>query len=275
MYKLRIRVVAAIFHDGDKIFAAQRAYGQFASYWEFPGGKIEPGEFAEDALKREIREELGIEIKILGFRTNIVYEYDTFFLDMDVFDCKTDRKSIELNPKIHQNGGWFTKEECQKLTWCPADQSIFSASEKYYPFYGACRANMAPILAKYSKIANPRELYAFLERCWCKESCSSRLRDHWDEADKTLGQCNPTAFLAQDIFGGKVLGLPLENGMIHCFNEVDGTVFDLTSEQFHGREMPYIHCAEQNRDEHFLKEPEKKERYLALKKRLDSLLFKE
>ena len=90
------------------------------------------------------------------------------------------------------------------------------------------------------------------------------MRKDWSEDNRTLGQCSVTAFLAQDIFGGKVYGIPLAEGGFHCFNAVDGCVFDLTSEQFPGERLEYRNQPEQLRYEHFRKE-EKRQRYEQLK----------
>ena len=93
------------------------------------------------------------------------------------------------------------------------------------------------------------------------------MRADWTPENKTLGQCSITAFLMQDIFGGKVYGVPLSDGNYHCFNVVDGCVFDLTSEQFGSQVLDYSNCPEQSREIHFAK-AEKKERYEKLKKAL-------
>ncbi len=91
------------------------------------------------------------------------------------------------------------------------------------------------------------------------------MRDKWTKENRTLGQCSITAFLVQDIFGGKVYGIPRPDGNFHCFNTVGGCTFDLTSEQFGDEKLDYNNCPEQFREIHFAKE-EKKERYELLKK---------
>ena len=93
------------------------------------------------------------------------------------------------------------------------------------------------------------------------------MRPDWSEANRTLGQCSITAFLAQDIFGGKVFGVPLGDGNYHCFNVVGDCVFDLTSEQFGDEKLDYSLLYEQTREEHFQK-LEKKDRYEKLKAKL-------
>lgn len=112
-------------------------------------------------------------------------------------------------------------------------------------------------------IHTPRDLYRALQHCWSAETCASRMRSHWSPENPTLGQCSITAFLAQDLFGGRVCGVPLENGFYHCYNVVDGCVFDLTSEQFGGETLHYENNPEQYRAHHF-SIPEKRDRYALL-----------
>jgi len=134
-----------------------------------------------------------------------------------------------------------------------------------YYFYG----NTARPSAKNKeyKVDSIRELYDRLSGIWCEYTCTPRLRDKWSQDNKTLGQCSITAFLAQDIFGGKVYGILQENGGIHCYNEVDGEIFDLTSEQFGQEKLIYDKQNEQDRAVQFAKQ-EKYERYLYLKEKL-------
>jgi hypothetical protein len=113
----------------------------------------------------------------------------------------------------------------------------------------------------------PREYYDLLSEIWCAETCAPRMRSDWSPENKTLGQCSITAFLMQDLYGGKVLGVPLGDGNYHCFNVVGNCVFDLTSEQFGDVKLDYTDCPEQSRDVHFAKE-EKRQRYELLKEKL-------
>ena len=122
----------------------------------------------------------------------------------------------------------------------------------------------------YFGINTVSELFAALKKVWCKKTCAPRLRDKWSPENPSLGQCSITAFLAQDIFGGKVFGVLLGDGNYHCYNKVGDTVFDLTSAQFEGERLEYLLQNEQSREEHFLNS-EKKERYELLIKRLKSL----
>ena len=113
----------------------------------------------------------------------------------------------------------------------------------------------------------PCDYYRLLSTIWCADTCAPRMRADWSPENRTLGQCSITAFLMQDIYGGKVFGVPLGDGNYHCFNDVDGCVFDLTSEQFGDTVLDYSNCPEQRREIHFSKE-EKRLRYEKLKRDL-------
>ena len=142
------------------------------------------------------------------------------------------------------------------------DSDIFRLNA--YGFAGWETADTPSRIADYPGIRNPKDLYNALWHVWSAETCAPRMRADWSEDNRTLGQCSVTAFLAQDIFGGKVYGIPLEDGGFHCFNEAGGRVFDLTSEQFPGQVLDYRNRPEQLRSEHFRKE-EKRQRYEQLK----------
>nr|WP_303210105.1 (deoxy)nucleoside triphosphate pyrophosphohydrolase [Methanobrevibacter smithii] len=114
-----IKVVAAIIQKENKILATKRGYGEFINMWEFPGGKIESGETKEQALVREIKEELNIEISVDKFAIDIEYQYPNFYLFMSCFICSIKEGSIELLE--HNDGKWITKEELNTLNWLPAD----------------------------------------------------------------------------------------------------------------------------------------------------------
>jgi 8-oxo-dGTP diphosphatase len=122
--KKRLRVVAAVITNGNKIFCAQRAYGFLKGKWEFPGGKIEQGETPEQALIREIKEELDTTITIDGFFMNVVYEYPEFILDMDVFKSHVKEGRLEIEKGIHSAEAWLDVASLQEEDWCPADQTI-------------------------------------------------------------------------------------------------------------------------------------------------------
>lgn len=133
-----------------------------------------------------------------------------------------------------------------------------------YGFYGWEKADIPAQIPDFPGIKTPRDLYNALWHLWKKETCAPRMQEDWSEENRTLGQCSITAFLAQDIFGGLVYGVPLGDGNQHCFNVVGDTWFDLTSEQFGDWKLQYNLQWEQFRHEHFLK-TEKRERYETLK----------
>lgn len=137
---------------------------------------------------------------------------------------------------------------------------------KYY-FYGWETAMVKPINNTYPKIHSPLDLYDALSQIWSADTCAPRLRDNWTPDNKTLGQCSITAFLVQDIFGGKVYGILRDGGNYHCYNVIGDCVFDLTSEQFGDENLVYENNPEQFREVHFVKE-EKRLRYEFLKKAL-------
>lgn len=117
-----IRVVAAIIRDKDKIFATQRGYGEFKDGWEFPGGKIEEGETPQDALKREIMEELDTEITVGELIDTIEYDYPTFHLSMDCFWEEVITGHLVL--KEAEAAKWLTKEQLDSVDWLPADVTL-------------------------------------------------------------------------------------------------------------------------------------------------------
>jgi hypothetical protein len=123
----------------------------------------------------------------------------------------------------------------------------------------------------YRGIETPLDLYDALSGIWCAETCAPRMRADWSPDNRTLGQCSITAFLAQDIFGGEVCGMITEGGNVHCYNDVDGHIFDLTCEQFGDKAKDLVYdgkmIQERNSPGHFMKE-EKKKRYEYLKKKL-------
>ena len=99
-----------------------------------------------------------------------------------------------------------------------------------YGFYGHETADVKARTNEYPGIETPKDLYRALWPLWTRETCTERMREDWTEENRTLGQCSITAFLAQDIFGGRIWGIPQEDGGWHCYNDVMGCVFDLTSE---------------------------------------------
>lgn len=117
-----VEVVAAIIADNDRIFATQRGYGEFKDWWEFPGGKQEPGETPEDALRREIREELATEIEVGELLTTVEYDYPTWHLTMYCYICKVISGDLVLLE--HEAAKWLTREELHSVNWLPADEGI-------------------------------------------------------------------------------------------------------------------------------------------------------
>jgi 8-oxo-dGTP diphosphatase len=117
-----IRVVAAVIRDGDRIYATQRGYGEYKDGWEFPGGKIEPGETPEEALVREIREELAVTIEVGEKISTIEYDYPKFHLSMDCFWCHIVEGEIHLQE--HEAARWLTQEDLAAVDWLPADRRL-------------------------------------------------------------------------------------------------------------------------------------------------------
>ena len=117
-----INVVAAIIRKGDKIFATQRGYGEWKDWWEFPGGKIEQGETAEEALKREIREELSTEINVDCYLCTVEYDYPKFHLTMHCYICSLLTEALHLNE--HEAARWLKNNELDSVKWLPADKII-------------------------------------------------------------------------------------------------------------------------------------------------------
>ena len=117
-----IEVVAAIIQRDGAYFATQRGYGEFEGMWEFPGGKIEPGETPEDALKREIQEELGVDIAIENLLCTTEYDYSSFHLTMHCYLCSIASGEIEL--REHKSALWLTSDKLEDVAWLPADKEV-------------------------------------------------------------------------------------------------------------------------------------------------------
>ncbi|MFA9421954.1 MAG: (deoxy)nucleoside triphosphate pyrophosphohydrolase [Sedimentibacter sp.] len=128
-----IEVVAAVIkgngENENKIFATQRGYGEFKGMWEFPGGKMEPNESREDALKREIEEELNTEISICDFIQTIEYDYPEFHLTMHCFLCEV--VSGELTLLEHEDSKWLSADELHSVDWLPADIDVLGKVVEY------------------------------------------------------------------------------------------------------------------------------------------------
>lgn len=131
----KIHVVAAIIYresyDGIiQIFSAQRDHGTYQGFWEFPGGKVEEGESLEEALQREIREELSTSIKIESFFSNIEYEYPTYQVKLECFLCRFECENFILNE--HASFRWLSLGELETVHWLPADISILKEIKNFF-----------------------------------------------------------------------------------------------------------------------------------------------
>ena len=124
-----IRVVAAIIIKNRKVLATQRGYGDFKGGWEFPGGKIDAGETPEEALIREIKEELDTEVEVIELLDTVEYDYPNFHLSMDCFICNI--KSGDLVLKEHEAAQWLTKETLDSVNWLPADLGLIDKIREY------------------------------------------------------------------------------------------------------------------------------------------------
>ena len=118
----KVEVVAAVIRDKDKIFATQRGYGEFKDGWEFPGGKMEPGETPQQALVREIKEELDTEIEVQELIDTVEYDYPTFHLTMHCFWARIKEGNLIL--KEHEAAKWLTKDTLNTVNWLPADEGL-------------------------------------------------------------------------------------------------------------------------------------------------------
>ena len=121
-----VKVVAAIITKDNKIFATQRGYGDFKDGWEFPGGKVEPGESPEEAIVREIKEELGADIIVTGFLTTVEHDYPEFHLSMDCFWAEL-ADGTEMTLLEHKAAKWLILDEIDSIDWLPADVKVVEA----------------------------------------------------------------------------------------------------------------------------------------------------
>ena len=124
-----IKVVAAIIINNGKVFATQRGYGEFKDSWEFPGGKIEIGETPEQALVREIQEELDTQINVKEKIDTVEYDYPNFHLSMDCFICNVIKGNLIL--KEHESAKWLTKDELYSVDWLPADKGLIEKIKEH------------------------------------------------------------------------------------------------------------------------------------------------
>lgn len=125
----QIEVVAAIIHDNKgRIFVTQRGYGEYKDWWEFPGGKMEAGEMPEEALKREIREELETRIVVERLVETVEWDYPQFHLTMHCYLCHVESGRLEL--KEHEAAKWLNKDELESVNWLPADWELVRKLDK-------------------------------------------------------------------------------------------------------------------------------------------------
>ena len=124
-----VNVVAAIIKSGDEVLATQRGYGDLVDKWEFPGGKVEPNETPENALKREIKEEMNADIEVDEYLTTVEYDYPTFHLSMKCYICSLPDGKFELLE--HHNAKWLHKDELDSMDWCPADVEVAEKTLAY------------------------------------------------------------------------------------------------------------------------------------------------
>lgn len=117
-----IQVVAAIIIKDQQVFATQRGYGEWKGWWEFPGGKIEAGECPQEALRREIKEELDAEISVGELLETVEWDYPAFHLRMHCFICRLESESLHLNE--HEASAWLTRETLESVKWLPADLAL-------------------------------------------------------------------------------------------------------------------------------------------------------
>lgn len=124
-----VEVVAAVIISGGRVFATQRGYGEWKDWWEFPGGKIEAGETPEEALRREIREELDIEISVGETLGTVEYDYPAFHLTMHCYLCAISEGELRLLE--HEAARWLSPESLDSVRWLPADLTILDSIRKY------------------------------------------------------------------------------------------------------------------------------------------------
>ena len=133
----QIKVVAAIIQKEGRIFATQRGYGEWKDWWEFPGGKMEVGETPEEALAREIREELSTEIRVDELLCTVEYDYPKFHLTMHCYLCSLLMEALHLNE--HEAAKWLGKDELDSVKWLPADLEVIERLKGAIEQYKKCK----------------------------------------------------------------------------------------------------------------------------------------
>lgn len=258
----------------NKIVLTRYAAGRYHAIDALVAGFVEIGETVEDCVRREVREELGLEVKNIRY-----YRSQPWGVAGDVlcgYWC-----DVDGDPTIHKDD-----DELGRAAWAspsqiagqPDDFSLTNemmclwrdvharTQSEAYGFHGWQTANVTS-----ANGLTPCSMYDLLKVLWSANTCAPRMRANWSEDNPTYGQCSITAFLAQDVFGGDVYGIPLGDGNHHCFNVVDGCTFDLTSEQFGSKELDYDHVVPQTREDHFRK-IEKRDRYELLRAQFNAAM---
>ncbi|MCR4633022.1 MAG: nucleoside triphosphate pyrophosphohydrolase family protein [Erysipelotrichaceae bacterium] len=175
---------------------------------------------------------------------------------------------VDLSDVLDKNIGKLTKRFPEGFD---AQRSMARKDQIEHRFYGAGKS-IRFCCKEHEELTSPEDLYDLFVDLWSKQTCAPRMADGWTQENKTLGQCSITSFLVQDLIGGEVFGIRLNDGNFHCFNRIGDQDFDLTSEQF-TETLDYSDVVKQDRQIHFAKE-EKYQRYLLLKRRLEEKLTK-
>ena len=131
MEKKTIRVTAAVIHEDGRIFATQRGYGDYKDWWEFPGGKIEPGESPEECVVREIREELSATVAVERKICTVEWDYPKFHLSMDCFLCRVEEGELKLLE--HEAARWLSRDETDSVHWLPSDVEVLEKLKEDWP----------------------------------------------------------------------------------------------------------------------------------------------
>ena len=224
-----VKVVAAVIRNDNMIFATARGYGEFEGQWEFPGGKVEEGETPQEALKREIQEELEAVIEVEDFITTVEYDYPTFHLSMDCFWCKV--VSGELVLKEAEAAKWLTKEDLYSVQWLPADIKVVDLideqleSDYYIPVsliredYAACRLE---IKWNVEKIAGEKNANGYIVQHFRRQEYPSKnivgdteYYEAWPVKDGQMTGDYDDAFAVL---------IPEKNGLVYMEMLVDGFV---------------------------------------------------
>ena len=193
----------------------------------------------------------------------VISKTDTMeYFDFDMERAVANIKALNPNAEILKVSA-KTGQGMEELAECIRNRRrnfLCEDSEPAFTFWGADTPKVKPLNNLYPGITDQYKLYEVLSGLWCAKTCACRMRHKWTPENKTLGQCSITAFLVQDIFGGVVRGILRPGGHYHCYNDIDGVRFDLTSEQFGDEVLIYGDDPIQDREVHWSQD-DKKERY--------------